>query len=59
MSVALSLEKIDSMSEKSSPGGTAPPIKRCKARSPESGEGGGPAGAGKLYPRDLPLYTSY
>ena len=54
MLVALSLEKIDSISEKSSPEEMAPLIKRCKARSPESGEGGGPTGAGKLHPR----YTS-
>jgi len=39
MLVALSLEEIDSISEKSSLGEVAPLIKRRKARSLESGEG--------------------
>jgi len=38
MSVILSLEKTDSISEKSSLGEVAPLIKRRKARSLESGE---------------------
>ena len=58
ISVALSLKKIDSMSEKSSPGEMAPLIRCCKARSLES-EGGYPAGAGKLHPRDRLPYASY
>ena len=46
MSVAFSLEKIDSISGESSPGEMELLIKRCKARSLEWGEGGGPAGIG-------------
>jgi len=46
MSAAFSFEKIDSISGESSPGEIAPLIKRCKARSLESGKGGSPAGVG-------------
>jgi len=59
MSIALSLEKIDSISEKSSSGWVAPPTKRCKARSLESGGGGGPASARKPHPRDRLSCRSY
>ena len=59
MSVVSSLEKIDSISNESSPGEMAPPIKRCKVRSLESGEGGSPGGAGKLHPQDRLSCTSY
>ena len=40
MSVVLSLERIDSISQKGSLGEVAPLIKRRKARSLESGEAG-------------------